>query len=115
MFAVRSRIALAAVALSALAFGIAGSPAPAQAAPANERWTFTNDSGYRCEMNTAGNLGKGVCRNPRDFNDYYVMYFDFDERTRMVFIDGIQPAGPGRYTVTQEQITFAEWQRRYGR
>jgi hypothetical protein len=82
--------------------------------PAEDRWIHTTPTGYRCEMNLVMPLGKGVCRRPGNFNDYYVIFFDFDERTQ-VFLDGFQPAGRGQYVISQEQMSFDEFYRRFGR
>ena len=68
--------------------------------------------GYRCEVTFEGSLGKYVCRNPSaPFRDYYVMLFDFDYNQSRVFMDLLRPNG----TYENGNMSFAEFQRRYGR
>ncbi len=98
-------------AISVLA--LAGSPAaPAQA---EKRGFWTDNGAYYCTLNLEGTLGKGVCRNPRIYADYYVMYFDTDYSVNRVFIDTVRSTpNPGLYEVNKEEMSIREWQVRYG-
>jgi hypothetical protein len=88
----------------------------AAAAPAGERWEFYDEDGFYCEGNIEYPLAKLVCRNPRRFAEYRVSFFDFDERTGVVFVDSFASTPqPGIFDIRQQQMTFAEFRRRYGR
>jgi hypothetical protein len=97
-----------------VAVAVLGSTALTYAAPAADKWVFV-EGGYRCEGHLEGSLGKVVCRNPQNFDDYYVMFFDFDHGRSVVFMDSFTPVAAGRVTLRQEQMSFAEFSRRYDR
>lgn len=50
-----------------------------------ERGVYFDDYGYRCEINVQEDLFKVVCRNPRNFGDYYVCFGEI--RADVVFRD----------------------------
>lgn len=71
---------------------------------------------YRCEQEHQVTLGKIVCRNLRQFSDYYVVYYQVDEAKGRIFTDAIIPqaGSPGFFVVDQRSMTIQEFQQLYG-
>ena len=89
-----------------------------QATPARaDKYGFPTDNGrYYCILNSEQTLTKGVCRNPRVYADYYVMYFDIDYSLNRVFVDTVRSTPePGYYQIEKEEMTIRQWQTLYGR
>jgi hypothetical protein len=61
------------------------------AAPASEKRFVRSADGYVCELTIEGNLGKSVCRLPREFANYYLVFIEFNYATNRVFIDEFRP------------------------
>jgi hypothetical protein len=102
---VRFVLAAAAVALAlALPLGL-GTAEVAHA----ERGVYFDDDGYRCEYNAVEDLVKIVCRDPRDFGDYYICFGEI--RPDVVFIDCF---GDAR-VVESTEVPTREFLRRLGR
>ena len=74
-----------------------------------ERGVYFDDDGYRCEYNAVEDLVKIVCRDPRDFGDYYICFGEM--RADVVFIDCF---GDDRF-VRSAEIPTREFLRRLGR
>ncbi len=100
----RSAIVAGALAL-ALVFPGPGGVGVAHA----ERGVYFDDDGYRCDYNVQEDLIKTVCRDPREFADYYVCFGEI--RADVVFIDCF---GEDRAVVSAE-VPTREFLRRLGR
>jgi hypothetical protein len=61
------------------------------AAPASDKRFVRGPDGYVCELTIEGNLGKSVCRLPREFANYYLVFIEFNYATNRVFIDEFRP------------------------
>jgi hypothetical protein len=105
------RTIIAALAMCATIAGLE----PARDAHAEQRVFFTDNGVYRCEQDHQVTLGKIVCRNPRQFSDYYVVYYQVDEAKGQVFTDALIPTGPGRFLVEQNSMPIWQFLLIYGR
>src|SRR6266498_5420919 len=74
------------IALVLLLFGFG-----VESARAEKRY-FTTDIGYRCEMTFEDTLVKGICRQPRNFADFYVVYIEMNRDMNRVFLDTYYPS-----------------------
>ena len=101
---------LAAIFATLVTLALTGSLAtPARA----DKYGFPSDDGrYYCVLNTEQTLAKGVCRNPRIYADYYVMYFDIDYSLNRVFVDTVRSTPePGYYQSKRKKCRFASGRR----
>ena len=99
----RSTFVAGALALALIAAGVGVGVVHA------DRGVYFDDNGFRCEYNVQEDLIKLVCRDPRQFADYYVCFGEI--RPDVVFIDCF---GEDRF-VESAEIPTQEFLRRLGR
>ncbi len=80
-----------------------------------EKRYFTSSEGYRCELTVEGTLSKGVCRNPRQFSDYYLVFIEINQDTNRVFLDYLYPTQyDDVMLIRRENMTIARFYATFG-